>query len=142
MEPDSHFCVRILLYKPLTHADSSNSQWNNAFGPGAASTSPNNLSLPQHSPPIYTPPSSQQPQSYYQQPASYPVHSSVPSLSRHQTAPQLPAHTVPTPSFVTSSMWRDTVASTYDPAANKRRWDLEENGTFQMDNPVLKKRSR
>ncbi|KAF6233432.1 hypothetical protein HO173_008364 [Letharia columbiana] len=118
-------------------------QWNNAFGPAADSTVQSNISIPQQSPQMYTPSSSSQPShTFYQQPASYPVHSSMPSLSRHQTAPQLPVYTAPAPSFVTSSMWRDTVASTYDPAGNKRRWDLEENGTFQMDNPIQKKRSK
>ena len=39
-------------------------------------------------------------------------------------------------------MWRDTVASTYDATASKRRWDMEDNGVFHMDNPAQKKRSR
>ncbi|CAD6582406.1 MAG: hypothetical protein ASARMPRED_000954 [Alectoria sarmentosa] len=118
-------------------------QWNNAFGPAAASASPASTSIPQHSPPIYTPStSSQMPHSLYQPQHTYPVQTNMPSLSRHQTAPQLPAYTAPTPSFVTSSMWRDTVASTYDSAGNKRRWDMEDNGIFVMDNPAQKKRSR
>lgn len=129
--------------KASTHANANDSQWNNVFGPAAAPTSQTNLAMPQQSPPIYPPStSSQMPHTLYLPQHSYPLQSNMPSLSRHQTAPQLPVYPAPAPSFVTSSMWRDTVASTYDPAGNKRRWDMEENGTFHMDNPVQKKRSR
>jgi hypothetical protein len=110
----------------------ASSQWSTAFGAASGAMPSASTSIPQLSPPLYPPPSST-PQttsslqrSVQQQPQSYPLTSTVPSLVRHQTAPQLPAfaaHVPPTPSFVTSSMWRDTVASTYDPGASKRRWD-------------------
>lgn len=102
-------------------------QWNTAFG-GATSSS-----IPQQSPPLY-PPSSIATQStsslhdsMNQPQQSYSTPTTIPSLSRHQTAPQTTAYTThapPTPSFVTSSMWRDTVASTLDAGAlKKRRWN-------------------
>lgn len=33
------------------------------------------------------------------------------------------AYTSAAPTFVSPSMWRDTVASTFDPGGLKRRWD-------------------
>lgn len=108
------------------------SSWNTAFGTPSAAMVSTTMSMPQQSSPDLYPPSSlsthpvpslQPQQSYPDQ--TYSVPPEVPSLSRVQTAPQLPAFTSPAPSFVTSSMWRDTVASTYDPRALKRGWDTD-----------------
>ncbi|KAK4691218.1 hypothetical protein P7C71_g5734, partial [Lecanoromycetidae sp. Uapishka_2] len=120
-------------------------QWNTAFlSPAAASAAPSN-SLPQQSPPIYPPssmssqpiPSLQHQQSYPEQ--SYSSQSTAPSLSRVNTAPHISSYSSPAPSFVTSSMWRDTVASTYDPGGLKRRYDSDSN--FLLDT-VQNKRTR
>ena len=122
------------------------SSWNAAFGTPTATMVSTTMSMPQQSSPDLYPPSSlsthpipslQTQQSYPEQ--TYSVPPEMPSLSRVQTAPQLPAFTSPAPSFVTSSMWRDTVASTYDSRALKRGWDTD--SSFYNDQ-VQVKRSR
>ena len=141
----------IFKYVPLPSIMSlivltTGSSWNTAFGTPTAPMASKTMLVPQQPSPDLYPPSSlpthpipplQSQQSYPEQ--TYPVSSETPSLSRVQTAPQLPAFPSPTPSFVTSSMWRDTVASTYDPRALKRGWDTDHSF---FDDQVQVKRPR
>ncbi|KAL2052535.1 hypothetical protein ABVK25_007095 [Lepraria finkii] len=122
------------------------SSWNTAFGLPATVMASATTPMPQQSSPPLFPPSSlssamsslQTHQLYPEQSFSMP--SDIPSLSRVQTAPQQPAYASPAPSFVTPSMWRDTVASTYDPGALKRRhWDTDSDF---VNNPGQVKRPR
>ena len=53
---------------------------------------------------------------------------------------QMPTYDPTGPNFVTSSMWRDTVASTYDPGGNKRRWDVD--SSYLVDPAQAHKRPR
>ncbi len=126
--------------KVKSSTNESNSQWNAAFGIDART-----VTVPQPSPPLYTPSSIgshdlsplhdtiQQ-----QQGQHYPVRSSITPISQPQTVPATsqPSYTSAGPSFVTSSMWRDTVANTYDPGGHKRRWDME--AIFLVDPPQSK----
>ena len=108
------------------------SSWSTAFGTPTAAMVSTTISMPQHSSPdVYSPPSlsthpvpSLQPQQPYPE-QTYSVTPKMPSLSRGQTAPQLPSFTSPAPSFVTSRMWHDTIASTYDSRALKRGGDTD-----------------
>ncbi|KAL8753108.1 MAG: hypothetical protein Q9199_005279 [Rusavskia elegans] len=125
-------------------------QWNTAF-PTPASTMQNGSMIHnQPSPPIYTPNSigsydmPHVNESIQQQQQQYPMQSTMAPLQLCQPAPQMPQHatTTPTPSFVTSSMWRDTVASTYDPGGMKRRWDAEDSFLSGVIDTVSPKRIR
>lgn len=129
--------------KVKSDTNKSSSQWNTAFETPPSIIDANNSSLPQSSPPLYTPSSmgssdlsllhdSMQQQQY--SPAS-----SMAPLSQIQPTSSQPSYTSAGHSFVTSSMWRDTVASTYDPNGLKRRWDIE--SSFLID-PVQQKRPR
>ena len=136
----------------LNHIENTNdsfSQWSTAFGTSSGSSAipPASGSISQHSPPLYTSsaisthPISSIQSSIPQQQQSYPFTSSMPPLSRVQTAPQISPYTTPTPSFVTSSMWRDTVASTYDSAGLKRRWGGGDDSSFLLDTTQTKRRA-
>lgn len=129
--------------KVKSNANKSDSQWTTAFGTPASMIGANNGQLSEPSPPLYTPASigshGLPPLHDAMQQQQYPVQSSMPPLSRIQSVPSQPSYTSAGPSFVTSSMWRDTVANTYDPGGLKRRCDME--STFQID-PVQSKRSR
>lgn len=118
-------------------------QWTTAFGTPSSMIGANNNQLPEPSPPLYTPPSigshDLPPLHDAMQQQQYPAQSSMPPLSRIQSVPSQPSYTSAGPLFVTSSMWRDTVANTYDPGGQKRRWDMETN--FLVE-PVQSKRSR
>ncbi|CAL8575136.1 hypothetical protein XPA_001078 [Xanthoria parietina] len=125
-------------------------QWNTAF-PTPASTMQNGSMIhSQPSPPIYTPNSigsydmPHVNESIQQQQQQYPMQSTMAPLQQCQPALQMPqyATTTPTPSFVTSSMWRDTVASTYDPGGMKRRWDAEDSFLSGVIDTVSPKRIR
>lgn len=128
--------------KPNTNK--SNSQWNTAFEVPSSVVDATNSSLPQISPPLY--PSSTIKSNditplndAMQQQQQYSVTSGISSLPRAQPTSSHTSYTSAGPSFVTSSMWRDTVASTFDPNALKRRWDLE--SSFIID-PAQSKRPR
>lgn len=132
--------------KVKSSTDSSSSQWNTAFETPSNVIDSSINSISQPSPPLYTP-SSLAPHDLpplndtlqQQQPEQYSINSSMAPLSRIQSIPSRPSYTSVGPSFVTSSMWRDTVASTYDPSGLKRRWDMEPS--YLID-PVQSKRSR
>ncbi|KAL9038684.1 MAG: hypothetical protein Q9214_005182 [Letrouitia sp. 1 TL-2023] len=130
-----------ISYAP-SHGVANNrySQWNTAFGTPASTM--NNSSQP--SPPAYTPPSvgshdmSHINDSMQHQQQQFPMQSTMAPLPQVQATPQMPNYANPTPSFVTSSMWRETVANSFDPT-NKRRWDIE--SSFLADT-VSPKRAR
>ncbi|KAL8779398.1 MAG: hypothetical protein Q9213_006966 [Squamulea squamosa] len=125
-------------------------QWNTAFGTPATAIQNSGVIQNQPSPPIYTPNSvgsydmPHVNESIQQQQQQYPMQSTMAPLQQCQPAPQIPqyATTTPTPSFVTSSMWRDTVASTYDPGGIKRRWDAEDSFLNGVIDTVSPKRVR
>ncbi|KAL9581303.1 MAG: hypothetical protein Q9212_003979 [Teloschistes hypoglaucus] len=125
-------------------ADQNHSQWNTAFGTPQTSIQ-NSINSSQPSPPMYTPPSvasydmSHVTESMQQQQQQFPMQTTMAPIQPVQPAPQMPSYANPTPSFVTSSMWRDTVANTYDPGGQKRLWDLE--SSFLADT-VAPKRAR
>ncbi|KAL8679156.1 MAG: hypothetical protein Q9186_004547 [Xanthomendoza sp. 1 TL-2023] len=102
----------------------------------------------QPSPPIYTPNSigsydmPHVNESMQQQQQQYPMQSTMAPLQQVQPAPQMPQYATPAASFVTSSMWRDTVASTYDPAGMKRRWEAEDSFLNGVIDSVSPKRVR
>lgn len=129
--------------KVKSNTNKSDSQWTTAFGTPSSMIGANNNQLPEPSPPLYTPPSigshDLPPLHDAMQQQQYPAQSSMPPLSRIQSVPSQPSYTSAGPLFVTSSMWRDTVANTYDPGGQKRRWDMETN--FLVE-PVQSKRSR
>lgn len=108
----------------------------------------NNMIHSQPSPPIYTPNSigsydmPHVNESMHQQQQQYPMQSTMAPLQQVQPAPQMPQYATPAPSFVTSSMWRDTVASTYDPGGMKRRWDAEDSFLNGVIDSVSPKRVR
>ncbi|KAL8922031.1 MAG: hypothetical protein Q9172_003747 [Xanthocarpia lactea] len=125
-------------------------QWNTAFGTPASAVQSSRVIHNQPSPPIYTPNSigsydmPHVNESIQQQQQQYPMQSTMAPLPQCQPAPQMPQYpiTAPAPSFVTSSMWRDTVASTYDPGGMKRRWDAEDSFLNGVIDTVSPKRVR
>lgn len=129
--------------KVKSNTNKSDSQWTTAFGTPSSMLGANNNHLSEPSPPLYTPVSvgshDLPPLHDAMQQQPYPVQSSMAPLSRIQSLPSQPSYTSAGPSFVSSSMWRDTVANTYDPGGLKRRWDME--STFLIE-PVPSKRSR
>lgn len=141
MEPNANLQVCFVTAASRLDTDSPCSQWSTAFPPPAVTLAASG-SLPQQSPPLYPPSStSQQPTSnlqnnLHQSQQSYPLTSTMPSLPRMSSASQIPEYT---PSFVTSSMWRDTVASTYDPGGLKRRWAPNDDSEFLLDSVQVKR---
>lgn len=129
--------------KVKSNTNESDSQWTAAFGTSSSMLGATNHQLSEPSPPLYTPTSvgshDLPPLHDAMQRQQYAVQSSMPPLSRIQSVPSQPSYTSAGPSFVTSSMWRDTVANTYDPGGLKRRWDMESNFLIE---PVPSKRSR
>lgn len=122
-----------------------NSQWNTAFGTSNDLVSTRTVPVPQPSPPLYT---SSAIRSHEQTPLhdamqrptqqQYSVQSSIAPIPAMPEAPAVmsqPSYTSPSPSFVTSSMWRDTVANTYDPGGHKRRWEVETNFLVDLTQP-------
>ncbi|KAL8708303.1 MAG: hypothetical protein Q9220_006778 [cf. Caloplaca sp. 1 TL-2023] len=115
-------------------------QWNTAFGT-PASTVNSSLNHSQPSPPIYTPSSiashdmAHVNESMQQQQQQYPMQSTMAPLQQVQPTPHMPQYASTAPSFVTSSMWRDTVANTYDPGGMKRRWDVESSFLTDIVSP-------
>lgn len=117
-------------------------QWNTAFGtPTSTATS----SVPQPSPPLFPPTSTMSHdisnyQDTMQQQQQYGIPSSVASVPQVQPVSQMPSYNAMAPNFVTSSMWRDTVASTYDTGGNKRSWDTEPPYLVDSGHPTKRPR--
>ncbi|KAL8712907.1 MAG: hypothetical protein Q9225_006854 [Loekoesia sp. 1 TL-2023] len=115
-------------------------QWNTAFGT-PTSTISNHMNSSQPSPPMYTPNSvsshdlAHVNESMQQQQQQYPMQSTMAPLQQVQPSPQMPSYASTTPSFVTSSMWRDTVANTYDPGGIKRRWEMDSSHLIDIVSP-------
>lgn len=127
---------------PTFHTNSS-SQWNTAFGTPGSTAAANSLSQP--SPPLYTPSSMMsQDLAGYQDPSQQQPQFTMPttmsSITQMQPVSQMPNYNSLAPNFVTSSMWRDTVASTYDTGSNKRRWDMD--SSYFGDSSQSSKRPR
>lgn len=145
---ESHKDLRVSSQQPKTWriANTLCSQWNTAFGP-TATVNANPNPMPQPSPPLYTPSSmvSHDLSTYHDPPQQqqYTVPSSMAPVPQVQSVTQLPSYnsTIPTaPNFVTSTMWRDTVASTFDAAGSKRRWDMD--SSYLVDGAQSNKRPR
>lgn len=121
----------------------SRSQWNTAFETPPSVIDASNNSLAPHSPPLYAPLSvgsnDLPPLHDNMQQQHYSAASSMAPLSRVQPVSSQSSYTSAGPSFVTSSMWRDTVANTYDPNGLKRRWDI---GSSFLTDPAQAKRPR
>ena len=138
-------CDKRIKREVKSDTNKSNSQWTNAFGTpySVVGTSPNPISQP--STPLYTPTSIESydlpplPDELQQQQSQYTVPPSIPPSSHMQHMPSRTTYTSAGPSFVTSTMWQDTVASTYDSNVLKRRWDAVSH--FLTDS-VQPKRSR
>ena len=119
-----------------SHANHTSSQWDTAFGTPSSSISTSATTMTQQSPTMYTPSNT----------SSHDLPHLVDAMQQHyplptnmSTMPQLahqPAYTT-TPSFVSPSMWQDTVASTYDPGSLKRRWDT--GSSFFHDSQQVKR---
>ena len=129
-------------HKVSLNTNKSNSQWTTAFEtPSSIVNVSSNLA--QSSSPLYTPTAlgshDLPPLNDAMQQQQYSASLSMAPLSRMQSVLPQPSYTSAGPSFVTSSMWRDTVASTFDPEGLKRRCDME--SSFLID-PVQQKRSR
>ena len=133
-----------LLSSVRNTANERGSQWNTAFGTPTSTMSASMNTNSHPSPPVYTPSSvgsndlSHISDSIQQQQQQYPMQSTMAPLPQVQPAPYMPSYAMTTPSFVTSSMWRETVANSYDPG-DKRRWDIE--SSFLADT-VSPKRAR
>lgn len=143
--PSRIFEYDLEKHKVKSSTNKLNSQWNTAFGPPNGLVSPRTVPMPQPSPPLYTsstigshelPPlhDAMQPQTQQQ----YSVQSSIAPIPTIPEAPAVmsqPSYNSPSPSFVTSSMWRDTVANTYDPGGHKRRWEVDTNFLVDLTQP-------
>lgn len=102
-------------------------QWNTAFGTPSSNISVPANSINQPSPTMYTPSNTSShdlphlqdatQQSLYPMPVNM---SQMPQMSLPQTS----GYSSIGHSFVSPSMWQDTVASTYEPGRLKRRWDM------------------
>ena len=144
--------TRIFEYGPekktkvTPETDKSDSQWNTAFG-NTSTIMPTTTPMPEPSPPLYTASSVTSQDLPHLQDAmqqnSYQMSTSMAPLSqlppRSISIPRTPSYTSTGPNFVTPGMWRDTVASTYDPGGLKRRWDVE---TSYLIDPTQNKRVR
>ena len=144
--------TRIFEYGPekkpkvTPETNKSDSQWNTAFG-NTSNVMTLTTPMPEPSPPLYTASSvSSQDLPHLQdamQQNSYPMSTSMAPLSQlpphSMSIPRTPSYSSAGPNFVTPGMWRDTVASTYDPGGLKRRWGME---TSYLIDPAQNKRMR
>lgn len=115
--------------------------WNAAFGENSASMAEISATVSQQSPPLYHPTSLGLPPqsamgSTVQQPYSIPPH--IPPLPQ-QTPNQMSNGVSNEPSFVSPSMWRDSIASTWDRTGMKRGWD-DQNSYFADSMPAKRTR--
>lgn len=128
-------------HKVKLNTNKLNSQWTTAFEiPSSIMNVSNNL--PQSSSALYTPTTlgaHDLPPLHDAMQQHYSASLSMAPLSRMQSVLPQPSYTSAGPSFVTSSMWRDTVASTFDPGGLKRRWDMESSSLID---PMQPKRSK
>ena len=115
------------LHMVRSPANLPRSQWTTAFGTPNSTNSATASSMSQNSPTIYT----QSPVSVNDLPTlhdamqqQYPLLTNMPPTSQ---MPSIQPTSYPSisHSFVSPTMWQDTVASTYDPNTLKRRWNME-----------------
>ena len=109
------------------NANRHQSQWNTAFGTPASSISTTASSITQQSPTMYTASTASSHDLPHLHDATQQQHYPLPTNITpvpHTTFQQPTTYTSAGPSFVTPSMWQDTVASTYDSTSLKRRWDV------------------
>ncbi|MCJ1341560.1 hypothetical protein MMC09_006856 [Bachmanniomyces sp. S44760] len=129
----------------VPHADTSPpslSQWNTAFGTTPVNSNITNT-VTQSSPTVYTPSSISSHDLPHLQDAmlqqqAYPLQQQATPLTHLQRS-QTNSYTSTSPSFVSPSMWQDTVASTFDPGGLKRRWNP---ASSYFGEPTMNKRSK
>ena len=132
-------------HKVKSNTNNFDSQWNTAFGTPGSMIGAGNNGTAQPSPPLYTPTSIGAPDIpplhnvMQPQQQQYSAPSSITPLSQNQPLTTQSCYPSIAQSFVTPSMWRDTVASTFDSGGQKRRWDME--SSYLID-PVQSKRLR
>lgn len=120
--------------------DYRSSHWNTAF-PTPASMISNTMNGSQPSPPMYTPNSVASHDMAYvnecmqQQQQQYPMQSTMAPLQQVQPAPEMPSCSTTEPLFVTSNMWRDTVASTYGAGGMKRQREMDSSHLIDIVSP-------
>lgn len=148
--PSRIFEYDLEKHKVKSSTNKSNSQWNTAFGTSGLDST-RTVPMPQPSPPLYTssaigshelPPlhdamqrQTQQQYSVQSSIAPIPAIPAIPAIPEAPAVMSQPSYTSPSPSFVTSSMWRETVANTYDPGGHKRRWEVETNFLVDLTQP-------
>ena len=142
--PSRIFEYDLVKHKVKSSTNKLNSQWNTAFGSPNGLDSTRTVPMPQPSPPLYTSSTigSHELPSLHDamrpQTQQYSVQSSIAPIPTLREAPAVmsqPSYNSPSPSFVTSSMWRDTVANTYDPGGQKRRWEVDTNFLVDLTQP-------
>lgn len=142
-DPSRIFEYDLEKRKVKSSTNKLNSQWNTAFGTSNDLVSTRPVSVPQPSPPLYTSSaigSHALPHLHdvaMQRPTQqqYSSITPIPAIPEAPAVMSQPSYTSPSPSFVTSSMWRDTVANTYDPGGHKRRWEVETNFLVDLTQP-------
>ena len=115
--------------------------FNAAFGENSASMADVSATVAQQSPPLF-----QSASTYLQShtpmnsgiPQPYSIPPSIPPLPRSDSNAHISASSGMEPSFVTSHMFRESIANTYDRSALKRGWDQ----TSYLGDPMQAKRIR
>lgn len=130
------------------NANPRRSQWTTAFGTPSSTMSASVSSINQHSrsPTMYTPSVSGSDlphlhDAMQQQQPQFALPPNMVPAPQMQPPPQAPPYAAPSHSYVSPSMWQDTVASTYDPSGSlKRRWDM--GASSYMNDQTQVKRPR
>lgn len=129
-------------------ANPPRSQWTTAFGTPSStmSASVSSMNQPSQSPTMYTPSASGSDLPHLhdamsQQQPQFALPPNMVPTPQMQAPPQAPPYAAPSHSYVSPSMWQDTVASTYDPSGSlKRRWDM--GASAYMNDQTQVKRPR
>lgn len=124
---------------PSEPANRCPSQWNTAFGTPSSNISVPTNSINQPSPTMYTPSNTSSHDLPHLQDAMqqsiYPMPVNMAQMPQ-MSIPQASSYASVGHSFVSPSMWQDTVASTYEPGRLKRRWDMGPSSYFNDSSQV------
>ena len=141
MLPSHHQTDAMPTLKRSVSQDQSNwnpsqlfDKWHTAFGTPTSTFA--DTSVPQPSPPMITPTSISSndftpfhgdavPSQQQSNPQFGMNTTQIPSAIHTRSLSSVPSYDITSPSFVTSSMWRDTVASTFNSGGTKRGWDAD-----------------